>query len=276
MLIFFRHFGKRHGLSGPFIVSKVSFGSVSPTSGPKRSSLRTTRKQTTYWCAKMARRNHMLDFVSGFVRTTVEYKGWGLNLLTVSFLATVFFNVLEAMSCMKQAGAIAAQKSRMSVSANMMAYFAVFHAVIGVYGVYANSLVAICSGGLTFFYLPILRAMKNIGGFTRAEKRTMFIFSLLLPAVIFLPWKTQISAVTFVGASFAFSQLPWQIWKEKSRGVVQMKLVLVYTASTMFWLFYAYTGGDMLFKTLTPVNLALCFATIVLWLEYPNRQDAKN
>ena len=74
---------------------------------------------------------------------------------------------------------------------------------------------------------------------------------------------------SFFNILAAFTQ-PWEILRQKNAGTVEIRLVIVYLVSCLFWIGYAYAIKNPLLEITCPIYFINNLATLTLWLKYRN------
>ncbi len=208
----------------------------------------------------------------------VEYQQWGWNALTLSFLATVLLSIFDGYGLWDQRRKIKEEESVRSLGTiwflNQMFVFAQFL----LYGIYIRSF-ALAFHGLEFFlHLPILLYIWKYHwkekGTTAWEKFWLGTFVLTTAGIIALPeWRTELFSVMYLSRLPAFMNKPWAIWKEKSPGVVSIKMVLIFLAGSVFWVIYAFKfGRSFILKFMCTAIGLILFATLLLWLYFSYKE----
>ena len=178
-----------------------------------------------------------------------EIKGFGWNALTFSFFATVVFAILGAWGQKDQMKCIWSEKS----------------------GIQKSSLALIIGGALRVpFLFGILLGLWRFKGFTLRERGVVVALALGLLYMPFSSYRGVIFLIfTYLGVAATLLQA-WEIWEKKSRGVVSIKMLVVYNTSVMFWVIYGLALDD---KKVFVMGLSYVIAytlTIILWLVYRN------
>jgi len=71
----------------------------------------------------------------------------------------------------------------------------------------------------------------------------------------------------------AFASQPWEMWREKSRGVVEIKMLATFLLSLGFWITYGFAIEALPLMIINPLLLVILSITIFLWWKYrPLRQ----
>src|SRR3989344_1042367 len=132
---------------------------------------------------------------------TVEWRSWGWNLTTLTFLFTLFFTLLDGWGYKKQGETIWRNKSAESISVITFIYGASLCYSYAIYSVFIGS-IAILFNGLVLGYsmIPLLRGLFKFKKITRKGKILCVGFFCMIPAMFFLPWKDQMFFLFMSGA----------------------------------------------------------------------------
>src|SRR3989344_8841053 len=109
------------------------------------------------------------------LRETLEIQNWGYNLLTLSFIATVFFTVLQAWGLWKQNRKIRRERSGTSVSVISFGYFGSYFFALLAYGVHLKSIAIVFNGLLGCLYIATLVEVWKDRKSTRLNSSPMSI-----------------------------------------------------------------------------------------------------
>ncbi len=212
----------------------------------------------------------MLDILGG----TYEWQNWGWNALTIGSLGTIVFTFVQGWGLWKQKQAIWNAESGESVSVSWFSYFTFFFIAFLFYGIHIASVAVIMNGLLAILHVPILVGLWRFKGFTRYEKIQLVPFAGMVPAMALLPWKDELFLIFSFGTLYSLGTQPWELWKTKKTGVVEIRLVGVYFLATFFWVIYSFAVGEWVLRITTPTSLILLGLTSVLWFKYRgNKRD---
>ena len=203
-----------------------------------------------------------------FLKNTVEWQGWGYNALTISFIATAVFTVLEGWGFWIQNRSIWQNKSGESISGSLFIYFGCLFVTVIAYGYYIKSIAAIFNGMLGFMHLPILFGLWKYKGFTKLEKGALYVFPLMIPAMIVLPWKDLLMISLLFGTIIPLAMQLYEMWREKSAGVINARFIGILIISTAFWVIYAFAIENWVMKVIYPVTLVILILILVLRFHY--------
>jgi uncharacterized protein with PQ loop repeat len=199
----------------------------------------------------------------------MELHNFGFNAVTIGFCGTIFFTLISVWGLYQQAKTIWLHQSGQSVSVFWFSYNIFLFNVGLVYGISLSSIALIFNGSLLgLMHLPILIGLGKYKGFTRLEKFSFLIYVILLALTIVLPYKGTLYLLFSFGNVFAQAMQPWEIVKQKNSGRVEVKLLIVYLTSTLFWVIYAFATRNLALEIICPIYLTILTATLVLWKKY--------
>jgi len=199
----------------------------------------------------------------------VELNHLGWNALTIGFIGTLIFSFAEGWGVWQQNKAIWKNKSGESVSVIWFTYFTALFGIVFIYGLSTKSIALAFNGFLlTPLYIPLVVGLWKFKGFTKVEKICSACFLAAVIACVLVPYKDWFFLIFTVGNIFFSFTQPYEIWKNKSSGVVEIKLLVVFLASTIFWVTYAYASHDWVLEIITPCYLVIISLTTILWFKY--------
>ena len=198
----------------------------------------------------------------------VEFQNFDLNALTISAIATLFFTTIQAWGLLKQNKLIWREKSGEAVSITWFTCFGFMFAVIFIYGIEINAGALMYNGLLALFHIPVLIGLAKFKGFTLKQRLIFAACVLAVLIMILFPIKDEIFLTFSFISVVSLVMQPLEMWRSKSAGVVEIKLIKIYTAATAFWVIYAYSVGNWVMKITTPSALVVLIITIALWLKY--------
>jgi uncharacterized protein with PQ loop repeat len=213
-----------------------------------------------------------------FFKNTVEWQGWGYNALTISFIATAVFTVLEGWGFWMQNLSIWRNKSGESISVVLFIYFGCLFISVIAYGYNIKSMAAIFNGMLGFLHLPILFGLWRYKGYTKLEIGCLCAFPAMIPAMIFLPWKDLLMISMLFGSIIPLAMQLYEMWRAKSAGVVDARFLGVLIISTAFWVVYAFAIQNWVMEVIYPLTLAILVLIFLLRFHYtrPSGYREKN
>jgi uncharacterized protein with PQ loop repeat len=200
-----------------------------------------------------------------------ELKEFGINMLTLSFLATMVFTMLQAIAFLKQNQRIIKTKSGQSVSFSFYSFFAFSALAVTVFGLTNQSLALSINGLLGILSLVIT---INLLRFKKITKKEMIVGSLsvlALPAMIFSPNRDVIFlALGFIiGITMGIQIL--EIWKNKSSGSYHPTQIFVSIFSCSFWLIYSIIMNIWAMEITNSLFLLLWFVLLFSYLKFKNK-----
>jgi hypothetical protein len=214
----------------------------------------------------------MLDII----KNTVEYQGFGPNMLTAGAIGAMVVLLWESWGILAQIKKIWHERAAETLSSYMFGYTTAFMAASIPYGMATKSATIVISAGVVFLlHLPIMWGIMTFRGYTRQETAITGAFFLMVIAMIAIPsWMDGFYLAFSIGTLYAFGTQAWQIWREKTAGTLEIKLILVYMASSVFWGCYAFAAGLVPLMILNPLFFLIMLLIVVLWRRYKNAPEA--
>ena len=199
----------------------------------------------------------------------MEFAAFGLNILTFAFAGTVVFNFVQVYGYLKQASAVRRARSGRSVGTYWFVYLTAMYLVIAVYGFSTASLALIINGFINgVFLLPLIYYLWKFDNWGLSKHLALVLAGALVFVSVVVPYKAEMFLLLSVG-SFVFSlNQPWEIWKNRDAGVVEIRLIGIYIVSTLFWIIYGYAAKDWVLKIVSPAFLSVLVLVAVLWALY--------
>jgi len=187
----------------------------------------------------------------------------------ISSIGTIFFSTLIAWGLVIQGVAIWKHRSGRSVYTPLFIFLTGTRIAALLYGISADSIPLIYNGIVTFFAtMPMLIGLWKYKGFSRFEKLISWITITLNLVAWLSPYESQIFLLfSLVLLGFAFKQ-PWEIYKERSSGVVKLELLIVTFFNSGFWLAYGFLADKWVIKITSPGFFLVFLVTSVLWFRY--------
>jgi len=159
-------------------------------------------------------------------------------------------------------------KSGESISVSLFVYFGCLFITVIAYGYYIKSIAAIFNGMLGFLHLPILFGLWKYKGFTKLEKGAFYVFPLMIPSMIFLPWKDLLMISLLFGTIVPLVMQLHEMWRAKSAGVVDPRFIGILIISTAFWVVYAFAIRNWVMEVIYPLTLVILILIFLLRFRY--------
>lgn len=202
----------------------------------------------------------------------MELNNMGWNALTISFFGTVLFTLIEVWGVWDQKKEIWQKKSGVSIPVNLFIFNLFIFAVIFAYGISINSIALMFSGIVMFpIHIPILIGLYKFKGFSNQEKIFFWVMLLIFLVDILLPYKAFFFFSLSLICIGMVALQPYEIWKEKSSGVVSIKMIWSYWIGTTFWVMYGFSFNDLPLKITSSMYLLVTTVTIIFWYKYQSK-----
>jgi len=205
------------------------------------------------------------------LKQTIEYQNWGSNAATFSFLATIFFTILQGWALFEQNKTIRKKRSGESISIIFFIYSFCYFSTFLVYGTTKMSITMAFNGLLMIPYIPILIALCRFKGFLKSDWILLILFSTMILIVQFLK-NSPIQDIFVLAGLFgllipAIFQIKEMI-KTKSPGSVEPKFIVSFMLAGIFWFIYGLTSGNWIFVVFNPVSFSILIFILFLYLKY--------
>lgn len=200
-----------------------------------------------------------------------ELSEFGINMLTISFVATMVFTALQAIALLEQNQRIIKTKSGQSVSFSFYSFFGISALAVTVFGLANQSLALSINGLLGILSLIITANILRFKKITKKEKIVGILSVLVLPIMIFSPNKDIVFLVIgfFVGFNLAVQII--EIWENKSSGSYHSTQIFVNIAACSFWLIYSFIMKIWVMEVMNIAFLVLWFVLLSSYLKFKNK-----
>lgn len=203
-----------------------------------------------------------------FLRSTVEWKQLGFNMLTFSAIITVVLTLFQAWSLNKQARVIWGNKKGDSVSVTMFSYMLFYLISFFIYGFFIKSIAAMANGLLAAFVIPIFLGLCKFKKFTSLERCCIPVFCVLPVAMLASPHKQSLFLFMLGGLLVAFACPARELLRSKDSGFVEVRVIVTTMVVNAFWFAYACALGDIPLMIFNPLSFVLMGFTLLLWMKY--------
>lgn len=176
------------------------------------------------------------------IYASAEYRDFGWNPATIGAIGITIFTLLETWGLLKQNATIWSKRSAEALSLRWFAYMGSFFVATAPYAVHYGSVSmafnAIVPGLL---HIPILIGLVKFKRLGLNETVQSLAFPLMIPLMLLTEHKEIVYLILSFGTLYSLGTQPWTMLKERSAGVVSMRMIAMYVASGVFWLIYGYS-----------------------------------
>ncbi len=207
-----------------------------------------------------------------FLKNSAEIKNFGFNILTLSFLGTIFFSCLQGWSLFKQGKKIWDFEDGRSVSIVQFGYWAAYFFAVIPYGFSMGSIALIFNG---LVGIPCVYILLGLWKFKDSERWYEWPAAISFLAIIVImivadevTEKEMIFSVSLFGVFiFGLFQI-YEIWKEKDTGSVDIGVQKIFIATSVFWLIYSARVGNIPLLVFNPISIVMNIVIIFLYKKY--------
>lgn len=202
----------------------------------------------------------------------VEIQNWGFNILILSSLMTMVFSIFQGYGFIKQAQKIWQSRSAKSISAPFFFLFFFYFIAFVIYGFYKNSLAIIFNGLLFIVCVPVVAGVIKFKKMTLIDWLSFFISVAIVPAMILIKEKdTFVFFLLAVSLVVLTTQL-LAIVREKSSGSIEIKFVIIFFVTGIFWFIYACYIDNWPLKIFNFFAVTIYLAIIILYNKYKHKK----
>lgn len=213
----------------------------------------------------------LMVFNPGWLLRQTELSQFGLNMTTVTLLATIVFAILGAWSLSHQERRIREGRSGRSVSRIWFIWAEGMFVGAIVYGTISRSFALLFTGmAMLYWHTLVLVALLK---YSRISVKEVLLGGLCIASalvMIVLPsWGAEIIfSILMFGSVIPRIDVPLQIVREKSSGQVEIRFLIVSLVNTLFWGLYGYATNNIPLVIVNPVLFAIMAGSIFLWFFY--------
>lgn len=204
---------------------------------------------------------------------TVEWQHWGWNALTVSFVATIVFTAFQAWGLWQQDRTIRRRRSGEAVAVLPFAYIGCVFFAVMCYGIAIDSIALMGNGVLGILQARVVIGLVQFKPIARAERIAMACFPAMIVAMIALPWRGTVALVIMMASLVPMLQQPYEIWRRRTAGAVDIRYVAIFLVASTFWMIYGIAIGAWPLIVVNPCAVAILGTTAVLWFRFRPRSS---
>jgi uncharacterized protein with PQ loop repeat len=151
----------------------------------------------------------------------------------------------------------------------MVCYLTCLYFVTALYGFSVRSVAMTVDGAiLGLSCLPIVSGLWKFRGFTRKEQVFGLACLAAASAILWSPRKDVVFLVFCLLNSLLVLGQIWEMWKEKSTGVVSITLLWTFFVTGSAWTAYAFVFNDLAMKISFSTLLVATTLTIATWYHF--------
>lgn len=204
----------------------------------------------------------------------MELENLGWNILTIGFLATLVISVILAWGMLQQVATIWRHRSAQSIALPMFIGTGTLMLIQLLYAIdIASIALGFASATVGTTVLLVVFSTWRFRGLMAGE---WVVLGLGLGAVLFTlltPYKwlmfLTFSFVTVVSSSWQ----PITIWRNRSAGDLDKKLIWKLYVSTWFWILYGLATKDLVLLICVPCFFTIHTFNLVLMKKFPPNQN---
>lgn len=211
-----------------------------------------------------------------FIRNSVEFREWGINILTLSSIATIILTVFQGYGLMSQNQQIWKMKSAESISELYFSFNLFYFSSFVIYGISQNSLAMIFNGLLGIIYIPIIVGILKFKKIPKNKKISMALMAIMVPAMAIFENKNLFISILLIGILLLLFRQLAEIAILRNRGALSLKFILVFLATTVFWLIYAIMIANLPLAIFNLIAMISFIFLLYFYFKYGEEKEKKN
>ncbi|MEI6835323.1 MAG: hypothetical protein WCK59_00645 [Candidatus Falkowbacteria bacterium] len=169
----------------------------------------------------------------------IEIQNFGWNTMTVTAGLIMFFTIVQAYGIICQSKKIWQSRSGESLSATLFFLGCFYFIGFLFYGLSKHSLAMTFNSLLAIPYIPIVIGLIKFKPLTRLEKISLPLTIAIVPLMIMIEEKDVLLLILSLISLVILITQPLEMIKTGKRGAVNIKFILIYLATSIFWLIYS-------------------------------------
>ena len=155
-----------------------------------------------------------------------------------------------------------------SVSLKMYIYLFFLFLSFLVYGLEIKSLLLIFNGMLFLSCIVVIYEIVKIRRLNSADRCFLLLCFMAIVMMICFSFKDIFFLIFATGGVLVLFLQIYELYKEKTTGVVEIKLLIIYFITTLFFIYYAYVIKDRVVIYLGISTLIVLFLILCFWFYY--------
>ncbi len=198
----------------------------------------------------------------------VEIENFGFNSLTITALMTMLFTIFQGYGVIVQNKMIWQKKSVESLSATLFFLYCFYFISFFFYGLEKRSIAMSFNGLLALPYIPIVIGFLKFRKLSWKEKISLLLTMAVVPLMIIIPNKDIFLLILLMISLVILGTQPFEMIKTKKRGAVEIKFILIFSTTSIFWLIYAIAIGNWVLTIFNSSALVIYAVIIYLYRRY--------
>jgi len=169
----------------------------------------------------------------------IEIQNWGFNKLIIASLFTMIFTVFQFYGFLKQNQKIWGKKSVKSLSAPFFFLLFFYFIALIFYGFSKNSLAMIFNSLLFLPCIPITIGIIKFKKLSLIDITALILTATIVPIMIVIKQKDLFLFILLLISIVTLLTQLIEMIKTKSRGSIEIKFVIVFVITSIFWFIYS-------------------------------------
>lgn len=209
------------------------------------------------------------------INNTVEFKNFGFNAVTTSFITTLVITMLQIIAAIKQKKKIKLNQYKNNWTLTLFAYLSFYFLAFIFYGISRNSLALFLSGIPGFFYIPILIHIWVYKENSKLDRICSIALFFMIPFIAISQYKGLVILFIFSLGAASMLMQTYKMIKAKDYKDVEPAFLFSFFISSLFWFIYATAINDQVVQVSSGLSLVFLGFLVSIYYQWKNKRSIK-
>ena len=198
----------------------------------------------------------------------IEFQDFGWNGQTVFALATMLCTIFQGYGVFMQNKKIWREREVKSLSVFLFFFYLFFFMSLIFYALEKKSFAMLFNSLLFILYAPIVIGLIKFKKITFLESLSFVLFASAVVFMAFTKHKDFLFSSFLTVSLMTLSTQPLAMIKERSRGAVEIRYVVIFLITSIFWFGYGTAIGNRIFQVFNLLAIIIYIIIIFLYRKY--------
>lgn len=216
-----------------------------------------------------------MEEILQILRSTVEWREWGWNALTIGVIGTAIFALIQGFGLWKQNQRIWRDGKVPTLSPSFFLFSMCFFFAFLTYGIQGRSIAMVFAGTLGFIHVPIFMGIVKFKEVNRRERKLLLLIPLMIPLMGIAGWlgfREALLIAYFGGIVIALGRQVREAWRSPNPKDLDPAFIVSFLLSAAFWSVYGWRIGDLPLLIANPLLFILWITLLTIWWKKGRRR----
>jgi len=216
-----------------------------------------------------------LPSILEIINNTVEFKNFGFNAVTTSFIATLVITMLQIIAAIKQKRKIKLNQYKNNWTLTLFAYLSFYFLAFIFYGISRNSIALFLSGIPGFFYIPILIHIWLYKENSKLDRICSILLFFMIPFIAISQYKGLVILFIFSLGAASMLMQTYKMIKAKDYKDVEPAFLFSFFISSLFWFIYSTAINDRVVQVSSGLSLVFLGFLVNIYYQWKHKRSIK-